>query len=175
MNILIEARSLLDGCGYRTMAISAATAFTFEDESVMGLVSEHKSVQELLSKWENTQDTFLGAHASTLRINPAKAWNIYTVHLTAEPPLNDVLSKLFAIEEDFRGTRKLARAGIQTKDDLRNALLSLLPIQSRVVLTKESHTERIRGRLVAVHPSLSLLFDDLSPQQVAKAILEWQE
>ena len=176
MNLLLEARTILENAGYVTLSSSAARdTFHFEDDSLIGSVTEHRSVQCLLDNWEKVQDTFLTQHAGQLRVDPAKAWNIYTVHMTRESVTPDLASRLFDVEEDFRGTRKVARCGIRTKEELRLAMLPLLLIQSHVALTKADLTERLRERLLTCHPPLVHLLDQqLTPGEVASRLMEGQ-
>ena len=175
MNLMLEARTVLESARYCTLAsTTSADTFYFEDDNLIGSVTEYPGVSQLLDAWERTQDAFLGQHARQLRAHPAKSWNVYTIHLTSESAAAEFASRLFAVEEDFRGTRKVARAGIRTKEDLRRALLPLLPIQNLVALTRADQTERLRARLVDCHSSLEHLLGDLPIPEMANRILEAQ-
>src|SRR5690349_3362447 len=97
----------------------------FEDDAVLGLVHFFDTVQELLQSWESIQDSFLRRVAKQLRMEPRKAWNAYTVLLCSES-CSEALRKSFeAVEEDFRGTRKITYDGVQTLQDVEQALLPL--------------------------------------------------
>jgi hypothetical protein len=175
MSILLDARALLESFDYRTSNLgNSAESCLFEDSSVMGCITEHPTVVDLLSNWQKVQNDFLTAHAGRLRMSTTKSWNVYSIHLTHEEASPDLRSKIFEIEEDFRGTRKIARTGVRTRDDIRRALLSLLPIQNHVILTRADARERLRGRFLASHPSLTHLMGDLSDTEVASRLLEAQ-
>src|SRR5262245_2292274 len=114
-NLLSTVRSVLEHVGYRTIGIApASTSLQFEDESVLGILHVSDSLQNLIDGWKDIQDTFLRDSSSRLLSDPLKAWNCYTVLLTSQPAKREDASALFQIEEDFRGTRKIVRAGIST-------------------------------------------------------------
>jgi hypothetical protein len=173
MNIVLEVRGLLEAAGFRTSpAAGQTTSCYFEDENIMGSVTVHESAKSLLTNWEKMQDAFLGQYASQFRSSPAKAWNIYTIHLTTEPSSAELASKIFEVEHDFRGTRKIARTGIISKEDLRMAILPLLPLQNMMILSKSDFSQRIRERLSACHPILGELFNQTSPLEISRALME---
>jgi hypothetical protein len=148
MNLVEEARSILEAAGYRTaLASSSPCTLHFEDEIVLGAIFIHPSLSLLISSWEECQDRFLGSNSQVLRSDPVKVWNIYTVHLTADAGSPSQVSEAFNIEQDFRGTRKLVRAGVVTRTDVREALLPLLPLQHRLKLSPKNVTERLKERL----------------------------
>src|SRR5713101_742490 len=120
---LDEARSVLELAGFATFSPQPnSTFFHFEDISLMGHVRALATAEEIVAKWERIQDDFLSANAPRLVRDPTKAWNLYTVLLTAEPAAGAVPGRLFAIEEDFRGTRKIVRAGVVARQDILTAL-----------------------------------------------------
>ena len=173
--------SILDTCA-RNLAASgyaiatSTTELRFEDASVLGFVAEFETVAALLAGWQSAEETFLRTHAAALRRDPRKAWNLYTVLLTPEPAATEQRGTLFAIEENFRATRKLARAGISTERDVENALGALLPIRHRMDLTNEDVLELVNGRLSAL-PSEAVrsLLDDATGDGFAEALLRGEE
>ncbi len=128
MNLTEEIRSVLELGGYRTARGPATlNAIYFEDATIVGVVFLYDSVSDLVGSWEKQQDSFLGSNSHAIRSNPIKAWNIYTVHLTSDHGQPQQLSEAFGIEQDFRGTRKIVRAGLSKKADVREALLPYCP------------------------------------------------
>jgi hypothetical protein len=76
----------------------------------------------------------------------AKAWNAYSVFLATDPANYGEMVALNAIEEDLTGTRKIARAGIGDIEQLRAALLPMLPIQHAPILEPVDMPTEIRLR-----------------------------
>jgi outer membrane protein TolC len=66
----------------------------------------------------------LSRHTAALRAAGAKAWNVYSVFLIAEQ-VSSRQRAIERIEEDYALTRKIARVGVRTPDDLERALLPL--------------------------------------------------
>lgn len=175
MKILIDGRTMLEAAGFATRSPSATSdRFYFEDSLLIGAVIEHVTVESMIRRWEQEQDSFLGECSPVLQTSPLKAWNIYTVHLTPTALSPDQSSKLFEIEEDFRGTRKIARAGVQTKEALQSALLPILPIQTAVALSHENLSDRLSQRLSAVDAAFVHLLGTLTDNEVAQHFAEGQ-
>ncbi|SRR6266550_7055026 len=155
MNLLDEARVALAQVGFRVTTVSEASdTIHFEDESVLGFVKVFDTPDRLLSSWEKDQDSFLRRYATALRAEPAKAWNVYSVLLCEGASRPELLLRFEEIEEDFRGSRKIARAGMVTGPSLDRALLPLLPIRSFAVLDVGDPVERLRSRLRDVAPNV---------------------
>jgi hypothetical protein len=175
MNIVDECRSMLEAAGYRT-ALSDSSQHTcyFEDESVLGAVFVHSSLDELLDDWEKRQDRFLGTHSGRLRTDPVKAWNIYTIHLTADPDTRGNASRLFEIEQDFRGTRKIVRTGVNARSTIKEAILPLLGLQHRVTLSRSNLVGRLRERLALSGKTLVRVLDEVSDADIAAELMEGQ-
>jgi len=173
MNIIDECRTALEAAGYRTTLGdgSPSTCF-FEDESVLGAVFLHPTADALLERWEKHQDHFLGSHSGRLRTDPVKAWNIYTIHLTADMGIAANASRLFEIEQDFRGTRKIVRIGIVGRSDIKEALLPLLGLQHRLTLSRSNLLVRLRDRLAMSDKALVHLLDDVQDAEVAGELME---
>jgi len=173
MNIIDECRTMLEAAGYRT-ALDDAMPVTchFEDESILGAVFAHPSVEALLQVWEKHQDRFLGSQSSRLRSDPVKAWNIYTIHLTADTGTTTNASRLFEIEQDFRGTRKIVRTGIVKRSDIKEALLPLVGLQHRLTLSRSNMLRRLHDRLAMSDRALVRLLDDVQEADVAAELME---
>jgi len=131
MSLIPDVVSILDKAGYRTVRVAGIpSAVAFEDEVLFGVVVDYESVDALKRGWKEIEQNFLTLHAPSLRRSDQKAWNCYSVHITAEPCPKQEMASLLSIEEDFRGTRKIARATISTRKDLAYALAPLLPLQN---------------------------------------------
>ncbi len=175
MNLFQESRSLLEKAGYRTLLEPNLPGVCyFEDATVMGAVFVHDSVGALLETWELSQDRFLGQHSRSLRNDPVKVWNIYTLHLTAAVVTGPVSADPFDIEQDFRGTRKIVRTGVTSRSELRDALLPLLNLQHQVVMSPKQVTQRMSERLSRSSPVLEQLLHDVNESQIANELLEEQ-
>lgn len=173
MDIAQESRALLETHGYATAAlVPTGRSFSFEDANLLGGAFVYDDLDQLLEKWEPRQDQFLAEFAGRLRSVPEKLWNIYTVHLTSGRCDPARSSALFSVEENFRGTRKIARSGLQTKDDVKSALLALLPIQSMIDVRDQDVDQLVQDRLKSIHPAFSALFSTTSATELAARLLE---
>ncbi len=171
--ILMEARAVLDAAGFRTlMPQPTSPCLYFEDLSVLGMVCTVETVPQLLSDWEKLQDAFLRDNAPRLVLDPLKAWNCYSVFLTADPAAKNDVSALFSIEEDFRGTRKIVRAGVAMRHDVEIALSPLLPLRRLLTLAPDDVKSRLASRLGAPGAPLQALLSDVAVDKVASSLLE---
>jgi len=173
MNILQESRTILEKAGYRTLLeTNSAGVCYFEDATLMGAIIVHDNVSNLLDNWESSQDRFLGHNSTQLRNDPIKVWNIYTIHLTSDDSKVDTTTDPFDIEQDFRGTRKIVRTGVQSKGQLRDALLPLLSVQHQIVMSPKQVKQRIKERLARASSTFVRLLEDVDEKDVAKDLLE---
>ena len=148
MSTLDTAARRLSASGYEIIA--AVGEIRFEDSSVLGFVAEFETVVQLLDGWKKAEDAFLREHASALRRDRRKAWNVYSILLTPERASAGQEKALVTLEENFQATRKIARAGIATNQDIENALGVLLPVRHYVSLGSENALERVTSRLSAL-------------------------
>lgn len=173
MNLVEEARSVLDNGGYRTtLGTTSPNTFYFEDDLILGAVFIHSTVSALISGWEGCQDGFLGNNSRALRSAPIKAWNIYTVHLTADRGSPSQVTEAFGIEQDFRGTRKLVRLGLTKRSDVRDALLPLLPLQHRTAVSTTNVTARLVERLSLSSQVIARIVGISDPTTLEQELLE---
>ena len=174
MSTLDTVAKHLSAGGYT--AIPGDGEVRFEDASVLGFIAEFVSVAQLLDGWQRSQDVFLRKHASALRQDRRKAWNVYSILLTPERASTDQKKALVSVEEDCRATRKVARAGILTDRDIEKALGVLLPIHHRVSLTSENTLELLNERLSAL-PSAAVkgLLAGGSGEDFADALVRAEE
>lgn len=142
MQLLHEAEALLRAAGYRTARnADSDETFNFEDDTVLGFVTVHSSVADLVDKWRERQDTFLRKNASLLRRDLSKAWNAYAVFLTTAPSEHEG-GALSEIESDVNATRKIARYGLLSRADVNRALSPLLPLALDGVSTVEESADQ---------------------------------
>ena len=171
MNIFDETKRILDSAGYRTkFPVEKTEVLYFEDDSLFGSINVFDNVDALLSNWQRRQEDFLKINAIRIRNSP-KAWNAYSIFLTPSGCGNEERTKLLAIEEDFRGTRKIARSSVFTRQDLIRALLPLLPIQYLVTLISGDSMKMLRTRLNLSEVEKSTLLGEYTPREVVSIFL----
>ena len=138
----------LTDAGYAVgpLATSQGEVTTFENDSVLGFVLHFPDAGSLIENWRGASDRVLRTAQFALRRAEAKAWNAYFVYLADAPGDYGQNIALGAIEEDLVGTRKIARAGISSTDDLKAALLPLLPVQNAPRLEAVDMATEIRLR-----------------------------
>lgn len=156
MDPLTTAQTKLAKVGFDTWQQPDETdRVYFEDHSVFGMVTTYPSVEHLIRDYMERQDQFLRENEGELRSsgNQEKVWNAYTIHLTVGGFADDDREKatqentIFRIEENFRGTRKVARANVTSEEDVADALLPLLPIQHKPNLAAEDYRQQLEAEL----------------------------
>jgi hypothetical protein len=176
MSILDDARKLLESVGYSTISGQTNDTFSFEDSALLGFVWGAPSVDALLEGWQRRQDDFLSLRNRELRRAREKSWNVYAVLLTEDEPEEKQFAELAAIEEDFRGTRKIARGGLRATFQISRALLPLLPIQNSLSLGDIDATSRLRARLSSIGAKTAdLLLDPMLTQSGVELIIDADE
>lgn len=172
-NLLLDVRAVLEEMGYQTFAESPdAESALFEDSVLLGVLVVLESPSAILEQWEPYQDRFLRDNARRLSIDPYKAWNSYTILLTEAPADKVTTAALFAIEEDFRGTRKIVRAGVSTRAAIEAALSPIAPLQRLLSITPDDIKDRLSGRLGDIAHPLRSLLTDTPATDIASALLE---
>jgi hypothetical protein len=168
MNILYEAQIILERAGYKIDLdeVSQRKLF-FEDDCLLGFVSVYENLSEIIDKWEEDQDFFLQNNALKLRHEPYKAWNAYSVFLAQEKGSSEMKRKIFEIEEDLRGTRKIVGESIDSREELIRCLFPLLPIQRAIKLDFEPMSIRLQAKL-----NYPQLLDQISQDQLLNSVLE---
>lgn len=148
MSLLHDVEAVLITAGYETrLAPEPKESVYFEDDSIFGFCVTYPSVADLLANWIGNQERFLVTNAPSLRRANQKAWNCYAVHLTQARQDDEELRQLLEIEEDFRSTRKIARASVASAGDLTRALYPLLPIQNVVRIRGGNSNQDLAERL----------------------------
>lgn len=170
----MRAEIVLRGGGYETWAWTGVSpAVTcFENAAVIGFVHVFSSADELLAGWEVAQQVVLSQHSGALRAAGAKAWNVYSVFLTEEEAPTEQRA-VERIEENFALTRKIARAGVRTPEDVESALLSLTAVKAQPTLSDADFQNRLRERLKGVAVDvLQAFLGTTSAEEVAKILAE---
>ncbi len=170
MMLLEESRSILEAAGYKTKLSNNRDIFYFEDNCLMGFTAIYDSAEALISRWEINQDDFLSENSQRFRIDPYKAWNIYSIHLTDGDANENELISLNKIEEDFRGTRKITVSGIKIKNEIKQTLFPLIPIQSYITLSKFQDIDQLKKRISPEGGSLDGLLDDTPAIEIANKL-----
>src|SRR5882724_632535 len=99
MNLLAEARRLLESSKYKTFSGASGEVFYFEDSSLLGFVWIAPSPGALLEQWRRLQDSFLREKDLQLRQSKDKSWNVYSVLLTEPDVTADQANEFLKIEE----------------------------------------------------------------------------
>ena len=176
MHILEEARNVLDKYHY-LVSSHGEDMLQFEDETLLGFVCELPS-SDLLQTWSRRQDDFLMSNAHLLANSALKAWNLYSVFLSPDTLDEGGRKRLVTIEEDFRASRKIVHAGIQTVADVTPALYPFIPIQNVAVLEPSDSLRKLRGRLSAIPAAaVDVLLNERTgnEESILKSFLESHE
>lgn len=175
MDVYKEAQLLLREARYKTTGNDAQMMISFEDSSLAGFIFVISDVKKLLSSWSTLEKDALKTFSEQIRNADEKAWNLYSIFLTPQSVSIDSseLHDIEMIDETFQYTRKIARAGIKSKDDLKMALLPLLPIRDQGVSTNDNFKSRVNSHL-AEFPSTALeaFHGNASAEDVAKILAE---
>ena len=151
MDIAHQVEIALRNAGYSTWQArhSSGSFICFENAVLIGFVHAFDSATTLLTQWKAVQEAVLKQYRVALRGAREKAWNVYSIFLTEdeEPSLQRVIERL---EEDFTLTRKIARGGIRTANDVEHVLLPLTSVQARPSLGATDFEDRLRNRLKEV-------------------------
>lgn len=174
MDIATQTEIILRGAGYDTWPWTGATppVICFESATLIGFVHVFPSGDDLLARWQSVQTAALSRHGPALRAAGAKAWNVYSVFLAEEQAPNQARA-VERVEEDFALTRKIARAGVRTQDDLERALLPLTRVRAQPVLSDTDFEDRLRARLKEVSADvLTAFLGTTNPEEIAQMIAE---
>lgn len=172
MDIGAQAEIYLREAGYDTWNWSGASpAVTcFENSTLVGFLHVFRTAADLLAQWEEAQLRVLSRHSAALRSGGSKAWNVYSVLLTNEQSPDDK-QLIERLEEDFTLTRKIARTGIRTVEDLAHALMPLLPIKAQPLLENTNVADRLRSRAKDIPAAaLTAFLGSPTPDEVAEIL-----
>jgi hypothetical protein len=173
-DLLSSLQIVLQEAGYETWLTSADryTTVCFADETVIGFASVFGDVATVLDKWRTVETACLTRFAPRLREAKDKAWNVYSIFLTADVGEDGKVGALRQIEENLENTRKIAACGLSEREGLINAILPVLPLQYQPRLDRENLTERLRTRIAAIAPAAAqVALDESVPPVEVVAIL----
>lgn len=175
IDLLTTTQNVLSEAGFENWLIrtSSGTVVCFEDVSIMGFAGLFTKTEGLLSNWHKFESEMLDRHAASIRSSGEKAWNVYTVLLTIDAASPEERRSVRWIEEDLSRTRKLAGCDLQTKADLVEVLLPLMPLQQQATILADDANERLLKRIQAVAPSVEkiALNDEVTVQDVVQVLM----
>jgi hypothetical protein len=174
IDLLDESDRLLTSLGSATRFNEAphAKAVAFETTTVLGFIVIYDKPANLLEYWRADDAALISEHQLGFRRAQAKAWNAYSVFLASGPANYGETVALNAIEEDLTGTRKIARAGVGDVEQLRAALLPLLPIQHAPSLEPVDMRAEIRLRTSELPPRAVDAFLSEAQEPLVVQVLE---
>lgn len=174
IDILAECPRLLAEAGICSVPVqSGHSALVFEGATVLGFVLVYPDPEALIAGWKSDGDALVSAFQFGLRRAQTKAWNTYLILLAERSTTYSERVALSAIEEDLSGTRKIARGGVTDIDNLRQALLPLLPIQSAPRLGAVDMKDEIRLRTTSLpERAVEAFFSQAPVSAVAQALEE---
>lgn len=148
-------------------------ALAFENATVLGFVLAYQTVDELIGRWKPDGDRVAMKHRKSLLAARDKAWNVYLILLAQERASFGQALALGLIEEDLEAMRKITKAGVSTTEDVRTALLPLLPFRAAPVLDPIDMRLEIQSRASDVDPQvLAAFLSSSADETVVMQLLE---
>ena len=173
IDIIGTSSALLQETGFSTRRATAdRDILLFENALVLGFLIAYPDPATLLGKWVEDSSRVISANQFSLRRAGEKAWNAYVILLAAADGDYAQATATAAIEEDLTGTRKIVRCGIKDTDDVRAALLPLLPLQSSPRLDAVDIPAEIRDRTTELPHRAIEAFLSGADESVVVQILE---
>jgi hypothetical protein len=173
MDLKQEVMSLLRDAEYRVKESSeSGSSLYFEDSSIIGFAAIEASYEEILNGWRTKQAQFLQVNARKLRGASEKAWNAYAIFLTPARCNDEQKRNLYLIEEDFQGTRKIARSDILTRDDVQRALYPILPVRNITLLERGNSLDRLWLKLELSDRARAALVGETTANDLANVLLD---
>lgn len=175
IDLISASKEMLENAGFSVQVNSANNRrmLAFEDGTVLGFLLVYESPAALISQWQADGDEAVSEFQFALRRAGKKAWNTYLVLLSGSPSDFAQSVAISAIEEDLRGTRKLARAGVNSTEAVHSALLPLLPIANAPKLDAVDMRAEIRERTTELPARLVQAF--LSDAEESLVIQAFEE
>lgn len=176
-NLLDLSCDVLRSFGYSVITFDheGGTAACFEDETTLGFVFAYADADALLSMWAPDIAKAAARQSLALRRSGQKAWNVYAIFLGGGNANETDAMRLSFIEEDLTATRKIARAGLRNSSDVREALLTLLPLQNAPLLEAVDMPEEIRLRASELPARVLDAFLSASDESVVLQVLEEEQ
>ncbi len=175
IDLIDQAQVQLRDAGYTTLPVDGTRqgVLRFEDDVVLGFLYVFPDVTTLLSGWYVAQKASITRFAPQLRLSRDKAWNVYSIFITEAAAQATEEQKINRIEEDFAATRKIARAGIKSPDDMRRALLPLLPLAKSEDFSVSDYASKLRSRL-SMLPRLAVeaMLSSAGPEEIARILMD---
>ena len=156
----------------RIIALGKESALLFEDESLLGFVYVFDATETMIESWAQVERAFLQIYSPRFRDAGDKAWNVYSIFMSAEDGAEPVRRRVRWIEEDLRLTRKLTGCGINTRQDLINVLLPLLALQQKPFLQSDDFGKRLKRRLQSFAPTVveTLTDERIETREIARIL-----
>jgi hypothetical protein len=173
MDIANQSQLILRNAGYETMPWTGGSVpvVCFENQSVLGFLYIFPTASAMFENWRAVQEVVLRRFSPAIKLSGQKAWNVYSVFVTEDSAPNTWTAE--RIEEDFTLTRKIAHAGVTSLDELRQALLPLLPVASRPQVEQTNFAEILRERLSEISPAaVNAFLGAAQPKDVADILEE---
>ena len=141
IELLASATKTLETHGYKCVNLDTTETWQtsnvrlFEDDYGIVAVVAYDTWGDLSSKWVDAQASLVELVSKYTTSYDAKSWEGYLVLLTPSSVPKQGLLKLTEIRYDISRVRKFVATGddIRTLDDIRQALLPLLPIQVEII------------------------------------------
>lgn len=174
MDIERQVEIALRNAGYVTSRVRRESEFfiCFENALLIGFAHVFESAAALLTQWETVQEAVLKQFSVALRGAGEKTWNVYSIFLTddEEPERQREIERL---EENFALTRKIARGGIRSANDIEQILLPLTSVQAQPSLGATDFEGRLRNRLKKLSPeAVKAFLAKTDATQVARILEE---
>ena len=134
IQVLAEATSVLEAGGYRAVAVPQAwptSARVFEDPYGIVSLRVYDTWQQVSTEWTEMQGLLVDLISTNVRRGEPKTWEGYLVLLTIGQIIDEQRQDLVDLRYDTNRVRKLVATAedLQSLDDVRTALLPLLPLQ----------------------------------------------
>lgn len=166
MNGLISStREILEAATYTTwpLPLDSRQGLGFEDANILGMVFEFETTSLLIDEWHRVEESMLSRFGASFRQAGEKAWNVYCILLTTDVADATQGRAIRAIEEDLHQTRKLAAHSVFGQEQIRNALLPILPLRAKPELSATDASKRLATRIEQLAPGVSdLIMDEVS-------------
>jgi hypothetical protein len=175
MDIETQAEAILRDAEYTTWRWTGGRhpVVCFEDGVLMGFLHVFPDVQELVGNWQVAETTVLSAHALQLRRAGEKAWNVYSIFVTASAADVETARQVAKIEENLQRTRKMTHVGILSREQIEAALAAILPLARVQQSFEDDLEERIRKKLADVpRAALNAFFSSAEPSDVCRMLGE---
>ena len=149
LQLIARAAEVLEDNGYRRVSVAPewpAASRVFEDPYGIVAVHVYDTWRELIDSWVDTQSLLVDLISANVSRPEPKTWEGYLVLLTGAELLPEDHQALADLRYNTNRLRKLVATGqdLDTLDDVRNALLPLLPL---AVERPEESEAGLLGRL----------------------------